>query len=772
MLHLPTHRLSSLLLAGLALLASAGQASAQLRVVTYNTANSSGLPRDGVGTVLSALGDQAKAGFARPIDILTMQEQADVATTTQAYVDLLNGLYGAGTYARGTVDGATSGGGRPGVVYNTQSVQLISEIEVNAVNSSSGAARATLRYQFRPVGYTSSADFYLYSSHFKASSGSSNEARRATEAAEIRANADALGNGESIIYAGDLNLYDPDEAAFQTLIGSGNGQAVDPLGYASGWGGEANRAAHTQSPVTTANYGGQVTGGMDDRFDFQLVSSELVDGSGLDLIAGSSWAFGNTGTHDYDGALSTGSASALQAILPGYSTAQASGVITALMSASDHLPVVADYQLPATLSTVVTSLPAEVLKGATVSGTLTISNAAPVAVAAGADTLSYSVSSSGDLSASGSGSVAAVTAGDDLAFTLDTAAAGNASGRLTITTTSPQVPVATSTHDLAVTVIDTASLSGNNANPVDSAGSLTLSNAAATSGTTRAAGAIASRSLSGDAGWSVSGLTVGTSITAGNTASGTAAFDTSGRLNGTYTASLTLGLEHADQSLLGTAAGDLGSLAWDLSTTLTDQTGDASAQVDAGASYAGLGTKRSGGRSTQATLVAGTASATTTVAMAFADAPLSGSFYSDVLSLTGTDGDAVVLEMSYAAAGLDATAESLLTLGWLDERSGSATFGEWLPAIDGNTSLLVSMTEAFTGTWLDYVAADNSRTPANSLGAFGIDTAGDTIWAVIDHNSQFAAVPVPEPSSLTLASLGILAAGWIASRRRTASKKA
>ena len=152
-------------------------------------------------------------------------------------------------------------------------------------------------------------------------------------------------------------------------------------------------------------------------------------------------------------------------------------------------------------------------------------------------------------------------------------------------------------------------------------------------------------------------------------------------------------------------------------------------------------------------------------------APVSGGFYSDVLSLTGTDGDAVVLEMSYAAAGLDATAESLLTLGWLDERSGSATFGEWLPAIDGNTSLLVSMTEAFTGTWLDYVAAETSRTPANSLGAFGIDTAGDTIWAVIDHNSQFAAVPVPEPSTFALAGIGIGLAA-VASYRRRAKQAA
>ena len=48
------------------------EAAAKLRVVTYNTANTSGTPRDSVSTVLEALGDQAKAGFARPIDILTM----------------------------------------------------------------------------------------------------------------------------------------------------------------------------------------------------------------------------------------------------------------------------------------------------------------------------------------------------------------------------------------------------------------------------------------------------------------------------------------------------------------------------------------------------------------------------------------------------------------------------------------------------------------------------------------------------------------------------
>jgi len=46
----------------------------------------------------------------------------------------------------------------------------------------------------------------------------------------IRANADALGPNVHIIYAGDFNLTGGSgEAAYQTLISAGNGQAHDPV---------------------------------------------------------------------------------------------------------------------------------------------------------------------------------------------------------------------------------------------------------------------------------------------------------------------------------------------------------------------------------------------------------------------------------------------------------------------------------------------------------------------------------------------------------------
>ncbi len=96
------HQLSSLVLVGLTTFSAWGQ----LRIVDYNTASG---PRAGMDTVLQAIGEDASGGFAKPIDVLSLQEQTDAST--QAIVNLLNGIYGPGTYERGVLAGATSGAG-------------------------------------------------------------------------------------------------------------------------------------------------------------------------------------------------------------------------------------------------------------------------------------------------------------------------------------------------------------------------------------------------------------------------------------------------------------------------------------------------------------------------------------------------------------------------------------------------------------------------------------------------------------------------------------
>ena len=767
----PAHRFVAFFAVLIAAVSAASPAWAQLRIVTYNTNNassSSSGPRAAVSTVLTAVGDQTRSGFARSADIVLFQEHAAVATSTEAYVDLMNGIYGAGTYARGSLDGATTGGGRPTVVYKTSAVSLVGETEVNSTGSS-GAARATLRYQFRPVGYDSAADFYVYNSHFKASNDSTSRARRGVEADGIRANADALGAGVAAIYAGDFNFYTSSEAGFGNFTAAGHGQAFDPINRVGSWTNSSSFLdVHTQSPVTTAQFSGQITAGMDDRFDFQLVTSAVLDGRGFDYLPGSYWAFGNTGTHTLDGALSTGSAASLQAVLPGYTSQQATAVINALMSSSDHLPVVADYQLPARLGVAAATLPATVLRGAIVGGNLAARNSAPVAVAIGADRLDYTISGSGGLTATGSGSLAPLAAAASHAFSLDTSTAGSRQATLTVATTSPQAAGAPFTRAYSVNVLDTAAVEKTGpAGAVAAGGSLTLANAAAAVGTQRAAAVVASRTLAGDSGWSVSGLGVGTSVAAGGLGWGTAAFDATGRLNGTYSASFTLGLQH-DQSLPGAAAGDLGTLSWSFETILAGRTVSGMAAVGGGESFAGLGIASGLARGTAAAVLAGTAGEARSVSLSFAAAP-EGDFFSDVLTLQGTAGDAIVLSLTYDAGSLGDLLPGELFLGWLDTRPESDSAGEWVNSVLGNSVNLVTRETAYLGSWEAYVAEFSPASPAAALGAWGVDPSAASMWAVVDHNSEFAIVPVPEPATWLSLAAAAGAAWRLRKRRRSAA---
>jgi hypothetical protein len=453
----------------IALASAAPAAYGQLRVVTYNTAEAA---RPTLGTVLQAIGNDSVNGIARPIDVLSLQEQTTPSSTTQQILNVLNGIYGAGTYARANLSGQTMGAGMPGLIYNTQTVSLITDgnpdldgntfpddgIVVNGV-SSSGAARSTLRYRLRPVGYTSTADFYVYSSHFK--SDTSDQSRRLVEAQQIRDNADALGQGAHVLYTGDFNLYTSSESAYAEFLSAGDGQAFDPINRPGSWSNGASfKDIHTQAPATTQQYPGQITGGMDDRFDFQLASGEMLDDEGLSYIAGTYRAFGNDGTHDLNGSITTGDNTARYP----------ASLRNALEDTTDHLPVVADYQLPAKMS-VSGIVPTAVIKGATVANgaaaQITVSNTAPVAVAIGADELDYSASGTGAVTGSASGTDAALNGGNTHNLALSTATAGAKTGTVNVNSTSQAVANGTFSQNVSYNVLEHSQGSFEAASDVD-----------------------------------------------------------------------------------------------------------------------------------------------------------------------------------------------------------------------------------------------------------------------------------------------------------------
>ena len=88
-------------------------------------------------------------------------------------------------------------------------------------------------------------------------------------------------------------------------------------------------------------------------------------------------------------------------------------------------------------------------------------------------------------------------------------------------------------------------------------------------------------------------------------------------------------------------------------------------------------------------------------------------------------------------------------LGWLDPETNT-----WVNAVDGN----------FGGT--SNFLGDAAYNPATDfvLGSYGIDTTNNSVWAVINHNSEFSVVAIPEPSAFAL--FGCTLGGLLLLRRR------
>ena len=140
--------------------------------------------------VLESIGEELINGIARPIDVLLLQEQSSMSLTGQAFVDLLNGIYGPGTYARSFVNGATSepngDAGRPGLVYNTTTVQLVEEVVASAPSTARTRPAPRCAIALKPVGYDDSAIFWAYNDHYKAGNTATDQTRRNIEATNIR----------------------------------------------------------------------------------------------------------------------------------------------------------------------------------------------------------------------------------------------------------------------------------------------------------------------------------------------------------------------------------------------------------------------------------------------------------------------------------------------------------------------------------------------------------------------------------------------------------
>lgn len=184
---------------------------------------------------------------------------------------------------------------------------------------------------------------YAFVTHLKAGQGSNNEQERLSM---IEVFVDELSNipPESyVLFGGDLNLYSSSEPAYQLILNQNNPIVFeDPISAPGNWGANSYpfREVHTQSTRESTIFDDGSGGGVDDRFDFILVSTNLKSPSSpVRYKTGSYKALGNNGTCHNQSITEC----AVNNDVP-------LSILRAMYYFSDHLPVVMELELDFDLS--------------------------------------------------------------------------------------------------------------------------------------------------------------------------------------------------------------------------------------------------------------------------------------------------------------------------------------------------------------------------------------------------------------------------------------
>jgi len=284
------------------------QAADTLRICTYNVLRYSQSNEDGRTVRFGRILDEI-----RP-HILACQEVEDASIISR----FVNDVFTWGSYASASF---TDGQDTDNMLfYDQERLTLLGQRRLPT--ELRDIAEYTLAT--KPRAGVQPDTIVVYSMHLKASDGSENAQQRNREVSVLRSN---LASGKYMIACGDLNVYSPQEPAYRSLTAPASGVAfVDPLG--SSWARNIERDAriYTQATRTDGDgaCGGGVGGGIDDRFDYILLSTPLAQR----LVPNSYRAFGNDGVPRLNSAINTPPNQVVSAQLA-----------DDLRCASDHLPV-------------------------------------------------------------------------------------------------------------------------------------------------------------------------------------------------------------------------------------------------------------------------------------------------------------------------------------------------------------------------------------------------------------------------------------------------
>lgn len=277
-------------------------------------------------------------------DVMVVQELGNAPVNPLVMLSDIFNVNGISHYDRAGSSNNSSSSLVNMLFYNSDKLELVSQdfIDLDINNSPLIRVIDFYRLYVKDPGLGSpgvdTVFFTIGVSHLKAGNSSGDAAERARATAAVMQYIDQNVGDDNVLFAGDFNVYSANQTAFQTLVNYSTNPAIsfnDPENQMGSWNNNSSFANyHTQS-THSSSQGCFSGGGMDDRFDFILISDAISNNT--DGLAFSDYrAVGQDGS-SYNGNLNTSSNFNVN-----------STVASALYNFSDHLPV--EIELEASVS--------------------------------------------------------------------------------------------------------------------------------------------------------------------------------------------------------------------------------------------------------------------------------------------------------------------------------------------------------------------------------------------------------------------------------------
>jgi hypothetical protein len=313
------------------------------RLMTYNVLNYRNSTNECNGNTNSASAKEARLdtilSYAQP-HIIVFNEVGASANNAQYLLNNVLNSGGGSSWSTTNYTNNSFSSLTKVIAYRNDLFGVLQQDVITQDLSGTALVRVVdaVRFYYKDPLLTAQSDtvtFTVIGAHFKAGNGTSNSSVRNLMAKAVIDYIDNDCPDDNVFLLGDYNMYSSSESAYQSLVAGQTFRFDDPIGSGGNWNNNSSFASvHTQSTRSSSSNSCFSAGGLDDRFDQILCSEDVLDGEdGMVYVPNTYLALGNDGAH-FNSSINSGTNFSVSA-----------NVLSALYNLSDHLPVVADFEI-------------------------------------------------------------------------------------------------------------------------------------------------------------------------------------------------------------------------------------------------------------------------------------------------------------------------------------------------------------------------------------------------------------------------------------------